>query len=188
MNVHYDQKNGLGAVPFNQEIAYMGFKCWMTPDMFLRLARKISIDPNDQRYQGLKSLIQRGKPIGSPFLDVSWDMAKQVWTVWDHEGRHRVQAIKDLWPNEQIEVHIFPGEGERARDLNPQMLQSFMGGVFAQDKTFVKNPTAKIEWQGKTITPQQSQTLSPAAPPLFERKQLKKLIRLFKENHLRKNK
>jgi len=166
MNVHYDQKHGLGAVPHNQDVKYFGFKCWMVPDMFLRLAKKIYIDPQDARFLSLQNLIKHGKPIGSPFLDCEWDIAKKVWTVWDHEGRHRVQAIKNLWPNEPIEVHIFPGSGIRARDISPEMLQSFMTGIIAQDKTYVKKPTSEIEWQGKNITPQAGAQTTP--PPVFE--------------------
>lgn len=170
MNVHYDQIHGLGSVPHNQDIDYRGFKCWMTPDMFLRLARKIYIDPQDTEFLFLKNSIKKGRPIGSPFLEVAWDASKQVWSVWDHEGRHRVQAIKDLWPSEQLEIHIFPGEGLRTRDITPEMLQSFMRGIIAQDHTFVKNPTAKIECKGKQITPQSQpgQTPSAVSPPLFE--------------------
>lgn len=166
MNVHYDQKNGIGAVPHNQDIQYFGFKCWMAPDMFLRLAKKIYIDPQDTRFLSLQNLIKHGKPIGSPFLQCEWDIAKKVWTVWDHEGRHRVEAIKNLWPNESIEVHIFPGSGIRARDINPEMLQSFMTGIFAQDKTYVQKPTSQIECQGKTVTPQAGAEATP--PPVFE--------------------
>jgi len=169
MNIHYDQKSGIGSVPDNQSVDYKGFKAWMAPDMFLRLAKKIFIDPQDTTYLFLKNAIKHGKPIGSPFLSIEWDISKRVWNIWDHEGRHRVQAIKDLWPNESIEVHIFPGSGIRARDITPDMLQSFMSGVSAQDKTFVKNPTSEIEWKGQKITPQsQTGAPPPTSPPMFE--------------------
>src|ERR1035437_3623116 len=170
MNIHYDQKDGLGSVPDNQNVDYKGFKAWMVPDMFLKLARRIYIDPQDTSYLFLKNPIKRGKPIGSPFLNVNWDESKKAWTVWDHEGRHRVQVIKDLWPNESMEVHIFPGSGIRSRDITPDMLQSFMNGIMAQDKTFVKNPTSEVEWKGQKITPQQQGNSSPSMepPPMLE--------------------
>jgi len=155
MNVHYDQKDGLGSVPDNQIVNYKGFKCWMYPDMFLKLARRIYIDPQDTRFLFLKNAIRKGRPIGSPFLSVTWDESKPVWEVGDHEGRHRVQAIKELWPTEIVEVHIFPYGGLRARDITPDMIQSFMEGVVAEDKTYVKNPTSKIELNGKIINPNQ---------------------------------
>lgn len=163
MNIHYDQKNGLGSVPDNQIVDYKGFKCWIYPEMFLRLARRIYLDPQDASYLFLKNAIRRGKPIGSPFFSVSWNESKPVWEVTSHEGRHRMQAIKDLWPQELVEIHIFPDGGTRARDITPAMAQSFMEGVFAEDKTFVKNPTSKIELAGKTISPMQQ-----TAPPLME--------------------
>ena len=155
MNVHYDQKNGLGSVPDNQIVDYKGFKCWMHPDMFLKLARRIFIDPQDATYLFLKNSIRKGRPIGSPFLSVTWDESKPVWEVTDHEGRHRVQAIKDLWPSEIVEVHILPYGGLRAKDITPDMVQSFMQGVIAEDKTYVKNPTSKIELAGQIINPTQ---------------------------------
>jgi hypothetical protein len=99
---------------------------------------------------------------------VTWDNVKQVWTIDGHEGRHRVQAIKELWPNEAVEVHIIPMGGIRAKDITPPMLQSFMDGVFAEDKTYVKNPTAKIEHLGKSVTPQSQQQLPFGQPPMVE--------------------
>lgn len=160
MNVHYDQKNGIGSVPYNQIVGYRGFKCWMYPEMFLRLAKKIYIDPQDASYLFLKNAIRRGKPIGSPFFMVTWNDSKPVWEIDSHEGRHRMMAIKDLWPTEVVEVHILPAGGIRAKDITPDMAQSFLSGVFAEDKTFVKTPASKIELVGKVITPTQQGELS----------------------------
>ena len=141
MNIHYDQKNGIGSIPFNQDVIYRGFKCWMAPDMFLRLAKKIFIDLQDTSYLFLKNAIKHGKPIGSPYFDVSWDDTEKVWTIWGHEGRHRVSAIKDLWPNESIEVHIIPSEGIRARDITPPMIKVVDAAV---NKAY--GGTRKISW------------------------------------------
>src|ERR1035437_7547986 len=86
MNIHYDQKDGLGSVPDNQNVDYKGFKAWMVPDMFLKLARRIYIDPQDTSYLFLKNAIKRGKPIGSPFLNVNWDESNSQRRYPLHEG------------------------------------------------------------------------------------------------------
>ena len=164
MNIHYDQKNGMGQVPYNEIIDYRGFKCWMYPDMFLRIARKIFIDPTENYYLLMKNAIKKGKPIGSPFFSAIWDASKQVWTLSGHEGRHRMQAIKELWPNEAVEVHIIPLGETRARDITPEMLKSFMEGVVAEDHTYVQKPTAKIVIKGKEFNPQQLQQQTPQQP------------------------
>jgi ribosomal protein S18 acetylase RimI-like enzyme len=159
MNVHYDQKNGIGSVPFNQDVDYRGFKCWMYPTMFLRLAKELT-SKRESSVQYLKSSIEAGKSIGSPFLEVTWDESKEIWSVWSHEGRHRMEAIKQLWPNELVEVHIFCGGGLRARHINDQMVQKFMDGVFAESKTYVKNPCGIVELNGKIIKHQKTTPLN----------------------------
>ena len=168
-NIHYDQKDGMGSIPFNQMVDYRGFKCWMFPDMFLKLARRIYIDPKDNYFLLMKNSIRRGKPIGSPYFDATWDNTKQVWEIDGHEGRHRVQAIKELWPTEQIEVHIIPMGGIRARDITPEMLNSFMTGVIAEDDTYVVKPTVKIEHLNKPFNSGQ-QLSQTSAPPMMESK------------------
>lgn len=176
MNVHYDQDNGLGQTPYNANIDYRGFKCWMYPQMFLRLAKRIFIDPQDPSYLFLKAAIKRGKPIGSPFFEATWNESQPVWEIDSHEGRHRMQAIHDLWPNEMVEVHIFPRGGLRGKDITPQLAQSFMRGVFAEDSTYVEKPTAKIVAAGKTFTPQSMDQQQPVMET-----QLQKLQREIKE-------
>ena len=100
-----DQVNGIGGVPYNQEIHYMGFEREMTPDEFLRLALNMYDKPTS--WAQYKEMIdQRG--LASPFFDVSWVPEVKAWQITGHEGRHRMTAVKMFWGEDvKIPVHCF---------------------------------------------------------------------------------
>ena len=118
-SIKYDQKDGIGAVPWNQEVDYRGFKKAMTPDEFLGLALPMYDKGSIQKYIDLINT----HGLASPWLEVEWKGS--YWRVVGHEGRHRMAAIKKMNPNEQVEVHIFP-RGMRARDITNEMKEAVM--------------------------------------------------------------
>lgn len=114
---------GAGGVPDSQNIGYMGFERTMTPDEFLGLAERIP--PGQERTKSLeflRNLANEGGQFGNPFLSgARWDEAAKVWRVrGQHEGRHRTMVARERGERE-IPVHVFPGEGLRARDLTDEM-------------------------------------------------------------------
>jgi len=113
----FDPVHGIGAVPNNQEVEYLGFVREMTPAEFLRLAlltcRYRSADDIEQ-------MIRDGRAVGQPFLNVKWLPEQKCWQVIDHDGRNRAKAIQRIDPNALIPVHIFP-QHLRARQLTPEM-------------------------------------------------------------------
>ena len=116
-NVIFDPKDGIGSVPWNQEVNYRGFVKKMTPDEFRSLVPKGNWDITS--IERIKDAIKNGKGIGNPFLEVQWLDDIKKWQVIDHEGRSRVDAMKEIGFN-NIPVHIFPIR-LRARDLTDEM-------------------------------------------------------------------
>jgi hypothetical protein len=118
-SIKMDQINGVGAVPWNQEVGYRGFKRFMTPDEFLEIA--LPIYNKDALIKYVNWIKKEG--LASPWLEVEWNKLEKYWRTIGHEGRHRMAAIKTINPNEKIEIHIFP-VGMRARDLTPEMIKA----------------------------------------------------------------
>ena len=135
--IHYDQQNGMGAVPDNANVKYKGFACLMTPQMFLRLAEARDFS-QESNLQQIGEALQAGKPIGSPFLGVQFD---DVARVRQHEGRTRVEAIRQAFPNTSVLVHIFVAGGERARHLSLDKIAAFRAEAIPQkQKTPISGP------------------------------------------------
>jgi hypothetical protein len=113
--IKIDQRYGIGQVPWNTQIGYMGFVKYMIPDEFLKLAlpRKNDGTPT-QTYVDL--ITTRG--MGSPFLKVKLD--GEFWQVTGHEGRHRMEAVKQINPFAKIPVHILPRD-MRAASITDEM-------------------------------------------------------------------
>lgn len=120
--IKYDAKDGIGAVPWNQEIEYRGFVKHMTPQQYLDYA--LPLVPTKEtagRVAKMVQSIKEGAGVGQPFLETNWDDKNKVWRVTGHEGRHRALAIDAINQAEQMPVHIFPTDGLRARDITDEM-------------------------------------------------------------------
>jgi hypothetical protein len=117
--VKWDAMDGLGSVPWNQEVKYRGFVKEMTPDEFLGLALGLPTG-HVGTSKDIENLIAGGRSVGQPFLTVKWIPETKKWQVTGHEGRNRSLAIKALYPNEKMPVHIFPRD-MRAHDLTDEM-------------------------------------------------------------------
>jgi len=114
----FDAAQGIGAVPFNQEVGNRGFRMAMTPSQFRKLVP--SGVSTEQTREHVRSELEAGKKIGQPFLSVEWEPTTGVWLVVDHEGRSRSDAFSDVHGQKNMEVHAFP-VGMRSQDLTPEM-------------------------------------------------------------------
>ena len=120
--VNFDCINGLGAVPYNQEVKYMGFAMMISPSAFLSLA---AYGDREDTAKELAQKIIEGTPLGPPFLFVNINpeyfkgTAPLLGKVSGHEGRGRMRAIAQVDGNIPIPVHVFL-RGERARSLNDE--------------------------------------------------------------------
>ena len=135
--VKIDNKDGAGAVPYNQDVDYFGLRVMMQPSTFLRLAAPLGQEHSPE----LEKYIADGGAIGAPFLEIKipqeWDDGDYSKTaqVVGHEGRNRMTAIKKLEGDAPIEVHIFPRGGYRARDITPEFRAALMRGLQAEKAT-----------------------------------------------------
>lgn len=131
----FDAKNGHGAVPNSESIDYFGFTVYMHPSEFLSLSTKATLNPSFY-----ENCIKNGEPLGYPFLSVFEEDG--MWKIWGHEGRHRMQAIKNvLGDNHLVPVHIFPRD-MRNRNLTPELLAM----PFLPERTELGNKTMREAW------------------------------------------
>jgi hypothetical protein len=138
-----DNKRGLGSVPNNQEIDYMGFTVLMKPSTFLKLALPLS-KPSSVDY--IEKYLKDGGALGSPFLTVELpDEYKegdftQMAKVVGHEGRNRMLAIQKVDGDDPVEVQIFTrGDRQefRARHLTPEIINHLNKGIRNESDTQV---------------------------------------------------
>lgn len=122
-----DNKDGWGAVPYNQEVNYFGLKVKMTPSIFLKLAAPL-YEPTSA--DSIANHLENGGKIGSPFLTIhipnEWEdnNFEEPAVVKNHEGRNRMIAVRRLYGNNPIEVHLFfSGAINRSRYLNSEIIK-----------------------------------------------------------------
>lgn len=119
--VNWDAKDGIGAVPNNQDIDYRGFVKEMTPSEFLSLASPKNGGEESEEF--LDGAMDRGEALGQPFLQVHWDEGNKQWLISGHEGRSRAKSILNKYGDIKMPVHIFP-DYLRARDVTEEMKQA----------------------------------------------------------------
>jgi hypothetical protein len=148
--VYYDQVSGKGAVPYNQEIDYKGLRVLMRPSMFLALAKPmIKGQAEAENFEFLKQWIGNGNPIGSPFLNINFPYVDGKFVtegarINGHEGRNRALAIKELYGDDPIEVHIITSIGSK-RYFTPEMREVVRQGIQGERGLYIPGPIWKQE-------------------------------------------
>jgi len=129
-----DNREGWGAVPYNQDVDYFGLRVKMTPNTFLKLAAPLDDEPSEK----IHNHIQKGGAIGAPHLYITipedWDNKdfSMPAHVAQHEGRNRMKSILKIEGDHPIEVHLFPLGGYRNRDLTPEFIKTLNKGLYAE--------------------------------------------------------
>jgi len=116
---------GMGGVPDQSNIEYMGFIIYMTPRQF------IALNPDrGAPSEFLQNKFEEGGDISiaPPFLVANFIGDEQnvdeddFWKVRGHEGRGRMIEMAKVAPAAQIPVYILPSGGYlRSRHITPQM-------------------------------------------------------------------
>jgi hypothetical protein len=128
----FDNFRGVGAVPYNQEVLYMGFAIMMKPSDFFRCVPWFN-GVQERSYE-IQKLIDAGNALGTPFLQVTLNYSEYregkplVVKIKGHEGRARMWAIQRILGDVEVPVHIFPRaeDGEiRARHLDAAFFEAF---------------------------------------------------------------
>ena len=132
-----DNVNGLGSVPWNQEVDYMGLRVMMKPSTFLQLSLPLKINDDDKKTIQHLEKEKDTKGFGAPFLQV--DMDQQFPRITGHDGRHRMIAIQQTEGDHPVEVHIFP-KGMRNKDMTPELIDKLNDLVISQSGKYVVGP------------------------------------------------
>ena len=122
-----DNRQGLGNVPDNQNVDYLGLRVLMKPTVFLRLAATLYREQASST-DYIKQHLQQGGAIASPWLVIdipqAWEQAdfQQPARVTGHEGRNRMYAVLETDGDEPIECHLFFSHGLRNRHILPSWI------------------------------------------------------------------
>lgn len=144
-DITFSAKAGLGSVPNNQNVWYMGFVGLVKPSTFLKLA--LSDDgAQEPTSRELEELVKQGYAIGIPFLDIQIDEdGNALPKIVGHEGRGRMRMVQRVLGDEPIPVHFFLRGGMRSRHLTPEMMAEVKQGIYAERSTrLVPNPVSKV--------------------------------------------
>jgi regulator of replication initiation timing len=153
-NVIFDQENGVGQVPLNQNVKYRGFTAMMRPSKFLELAADID-KPKQSSLNFIRDSIDEGRGVGSPFLSLDFKTGK----IKGHDGRHRMMVIQEKNGDEPVPVHIF-GEGEgRARSLNEGKINAFASNLTSERGNQSSDNFSEAFLEDAVVP------VTPAAPP-----------------------
>lgn len=146
-DVIFDNVNGLGQVPNNQNVRYAGLTVIMKVDDFLNIAA----DAGEQRNEtaaGLKELIDQGYGIATPWLVIDIDKIKSgkpgYAVCTGHEGRARAVCAKKYFGITEFPVHVF-FPGYRNRDISPEVIEKMQEGIKREiSGSVVRNAFKKV--------------------------------------------
>ena len=140
MEYRVDNREGLGSVPYNANVDYMGLRVLMTPSVFLSLANPLK-EPKSVDY--IVQHMENGGALGAPFLNIDiperWFEGKfaDYARVVGHEGRNRMMAIQKVEGDGPVEVHLFPRGGIRARHLTQEIIEQLQVGMISESGKIV---------------------------------------------------
>lgn len=140
--VKIDNKDGIGQVPMNLNVEYLGIKVLMKPSVFLKLAAPLRSDSG----KFVTNHIKNGGAIGAPFLDFTvpqeWEDGdfSELAQISGHEGRNRMKAVLASEGDDPIEVHMFP-MGYRGRHITDEWIIHMNQWMYPErSKAMVKGP------------------------------------------------
>lgn len=144
-----DNKNGVGNVPNNQNVDYLGKRVLMLPSVFLNLTP--GVDRPMKTYDFVQKHLRDGGKIASPFLIVEipeeWEDGNLAIParIRGHEGRHRMMAVQSVLGDEPIEVHLFFAGGLRSRHIKPEWFEAIHARMVREkSKDIVKGPLFRV--------------------------------------------
>lgn len=145
-----DCVNGLGSVPNNQDVMYLGFIATMKLTSFQELALDDE-GSQDETSDWMIERIKEGYAIGQPWFKINMDVGEnEVFQIIGHEGRGRVKAIKKyLGSDIEMPIQFILSNGMRNSDLTDDLMKRFLNGDVLPEKWFqhkgmTKDKNAKL--------------------------------------------
>jgi hypothetical protein len=121
--VVFDQRDGWGAVPAVENVAYSGFVVLMRPSVFLALCPELEIPEGKlDRF--------RGQALSMGFLDLR--ETEFGIRIMGHEGRHRMAFLMARAGDVPMPVAVRPMDGMRARHVTRGFLERFRSGAWRE--------------------------------------------------------
>lgn len=138
--VKIDNKQGIGEVPDNNNVDYLGLRVLMRPSVFLGLASTLNREQASS-VDYIKQQLAQGRGIASPWLVIdipqAWDQNNldAPARVVSHEGRNRMYAAMETDGDLPLEVHLFFSGGLRRRHIKPAWIAQLNQQLIAQGRT-----------------------------------------------------
>lgn len=133
----------LGKQQNEDDVKYFGFRAHMPAKMFLELTDSVDRDLDTSK---MKEFHENGKVFANPWIDLEYDPSGDgKWTVYGHEGRHRVKYFLETYGNKVISVDVTTRSvnGElRNRGLKPEMFDGKF--IYSQFDGILITPIQKI--------------------------------------------
>ena len=145
-----DNQKGLGTVHCNRQVDRLGFRVQMKPSTFLSLTSNLDYSEKSVIY--IENHIKSGGSIGSSFLSINvpfdWltGNLSEPARVGCHEGRNRMQVIKNLYRNRPVEAHIFFCNGIKCKDLTVEMINKMRSELISRDNTLITGPLFEFDF------------------------------------------
>lgn len=140
MELRWDNQQGIGQTPNNQNIDYMGIRVQMRPSMFLKLAAPVNMTSQDRKT--IEFMKATDRAFGSPTLYIqvpdAWkdgDYTQGEAEIVGHEGRHRMIAHQEAEGDVPVETHIIiksPYREWRNRHITADLLQRLNQGMLSE--------------------------------------------------------
>lgn len=122
----------IGNVPAQTNRSHEGFIAQMSLDEFEKLAISRGIPIETENVEFLKQAFKEGEAVAPPFLTVDYDTKRKQFSVANHEGRTRVQALKELGYEGNIPVDVFVREYKGKR-LTPEIKSAINTFIVSED-------------------------------------------------------
>lgn len=142
-----DNRSGIGAVPYNQDVDYFGLRVAMRPSVFLKLALPMNGSQTDREAIEYVKQNMDSQGIGAPFLTIDipseWEDGDvtEPARITGHDGRHRMAAILQSEGDDPVEVHLFPlGLRRRHFDANPEWASRLNQDIIGQRGNIMPGP------------------------------------------------
>ena len=141
--IEIDNRDGWGAVPWNQEVDYRGLRVKMKPSVFINLAASRNGEPPVPK---VVDYVKGGGAIGAPFLQIFVDEDEsQIPEVRGHEGRSRMAAILEVHGDVPVETHLFfQGKVNRNRHITPEFVEKIQRYLISENDKMVRGPLFEI--------------------------------------------
>lgn len=123
MKIVWDNRDGIGSIPFGEDAENEGRIIMMTPDEFLS-----AVKPKSEQAitQAVRDAVEQGKSMGMPMLFIGYNKEYKTFYVAGHEGRNRATLIKELGIKHlPVTVHLWSSAEAELPTRDKKTIQNY---------------------------------------------------------------